>query len=292
MTRLHVPLLLSLGLLGGCVAAIPNELLSARIAYASAAQGRAAALVPAEVHKAQEALEAAEVSFRDDPKGYHTKDLAYVAQRKAQLAEALAARAVEMQSTDASNAQYQVAQDAIMRDTREQLGASKADLAASQRDAEQSARDLTVSEAARASAEGRAAAAQKALAELALVQEEARGLVVTLSGSVLFLSGESTLMPAALVRLGQVSDALMETKERGMVIEGHTDSQGSDAFNLDLGQRRAEAVRTFLVSRGHDPAKVRAAGIGEARPIGDNGTPEGRANNRRVEIVVAPVASR
>ena len=130
-----------------------------------------------------------------------------------------------------------------------------------------------------------------ALAKLAAVKEEARGLVITLSGSVLFRSDEATLLPEAQTKLGQVADALMAEKERTIVVEGHTDSQGADAYNLDLSKRRAEAVRSFLVSRGYDAGKVSAVGIGEARPLGDNATAEGRANNRRVEIVIQPKAT-
>jgi outer membrane protein OmpA-like peptidoglycan-associated protein len=69
-------------------------------------------------------------------------------------------------------------------------------------------------------------------------------------------------------------------------VEGYTDSQGSDTYNLDLSQRRADAVRDYLVHRGYDSSRVQAHGIGEGRPIADNATAEGRANNRRVEIVL------
>ena len=113
-------------------------------------------------------------------------------------------------------------------------------------------------------------------------------MVITLSGSVLFRSDEATLLPEARTRLGQVTDALMATKERSIIVEGHTDSQGSDAHNLDLSQRRAEAVRAYIVERGYDASRVRALGVGEGQPLADNGTDEGRANNRRVEIVVQP----
>jgi outer membrane protein OmpA-like peptidoglycan-associated protein len=72
------------------------------------------------------------------------------------------------------------------------------------------------------------------------------------------------------------------------VIEGHTDSRGSDSHNVDLSQRRAEAVRTYLVSRGYPSERIQAHGIGKGRPTTSNDTSEGRANNRRVEIIVQP----
>ena len=305
MIRTNLSILLAVGLLGACAPKIPLELADARLAYEQASTGPAAKLVPAEVHKAHEALGLAETAFEDDPRGYHTKDLAYVAQRKAELAEALAASAVESKSATAANAQYQTTQDAIMKDTKAQFGATQSELGATQSQLGTTQSDLTASqtagartseqlassEAARVAAEKRANDAMEALAKLAAVKEESRGLVITLSGSVLFKSGESTLLPEAQTRLGQVTDALLTTKERSILIEGHTDSQGTDADNLALSQRRAEAVRTFLTGRGYTASLVRAVGIGEVRPVADNASPEGRANNRRVEIVVEPTST-
>lgn len=283
-------LLLAFGLLG-CAPKVPLELAKARNAYESASVGPASVLVPAELHKAQLALGEAEQAFQDDPKGYHTRDLAYVAQRKAELAVALAAHATETANTKVANAQYQSTQDAIMSHTKAELGATRSDLAASESAGAQTAAALSASEKARVLAEQRTSEAMAALAKLAAVKEESRGLVITLSGSVLFRSDEATLLPEASTRLGQVSDALLATKDRSIVVEGHCDSQGSDAHNLDLSQRRANAVRDFLVGRGYTAARVRAVGIGEARPIADNETDEGRANNRRVEIIVQPAAT-
>ena len=71
-------------------------------------------------------------------------------------------------------------------------------------------------------------------------------------------------------------------------VEGFTDSRGADDMNLKLSQDRANAVKDYLVSQGVKPEKVRAMGRGEANPVASNDTPEGRANNRRVEIVVQP----
>ena len=293
MTRTNLSILLvAAGYLGGCAATIP-ELVDARVAYADAATGPAATLVPADLHKAQVALEEAEAAFRDDPRGYHAKDLAYVAQRKAELAEALAAQAGEEKTTAAANSQYQTTQDAIMLNTKSDLAASQSDLAATRTDlaytqdaAATTAAQLSTSEKARTLAEARASEAMAALAKMSAVREESRGLVITLSGSVLFRSDEATLLPEAQERLAQVADALMATRERFVIVEGHTDSQGTDAYNLDLSKRRADAVRSFLTQKGYDPDRIRAVGIGEARPIAENETAEGRANNRRVEVVI------
>ncbi|MES2638535.1 MAG: OmpA family protein [Myxococcota bacterium] len=296
--RSNLTILLALGFAVGCAPKVPLELSNARQAYQEASTSSAATLVPAEVHKAKEALGAAETAFEDDPKGYHTLDLAYVAQRKAELSQALAAAAAEEKAKAAANSQYQSTQDAIMLDTKAKLGSTQADLAATQTVAATTAAQLSASESARAvseearlKAEAQAAEAMAALAKLAAVKEETRGMVITLSGSVLFQSDQATLLPEAQTRLGQVTDALMATKERSIIIEGHTDSQGSDADNIALSQRRAEAVRSFLTTRGYDPSRIRAVGIGEVRPVADNASPEGRANNRRVEIIVEPASS-
>jgi outer membrane protein OmpA-like peptidoglycan-associated protein len=115
--------------------------------------------------------------------------------------------------------------------------------------------------------------------------------VISLSGSVLFATNKSELLPAAQDRLEQVADALLATKERRLTIEGHTDSQGSSSRNLKLSQDRAESVRAFIISRGYPGDLIRAQGMGEDRPVAGNASAEERANNRRVEIIVDRDAS-
>ncbi len=255
------------GLLVGCGTTLPpTELVEARHAYQQASAGQAAKLVPAEVHKAKEALDLAEKSFLDDPKSFQTKDLAYVANRKAKLAEALAVT---------------VAENAVAAKAAKELEKTQADIAAKAK------ADLAVEQKARVEADARLATAQADLAKLAAVKEEARGLVITLSGSVLFTSGKAELSNAAQTRLNQVAEALMMTKERKLTVEGHTDSQGSSSFNQELSQRRADVVRSYIISRGYPGDLIEARGIGEDRPVAANTSAEGRANNRRVEIIVA-----
>ena len=114
-------------------------------------------------------------------------------------------------------------------------------------------------------------------------------MVITLSGSVLFASAKSDLLPDAQIKLGDVAKALSEQDPNSkIVVEGHTDSQGAAAFNQDLSQHRAESVRAYLVSHGIAADRVTAQGFGPSRSVSDNATAEGRANNRRVEIVIQP----
>jgi outer membrane protein OmpA-like peptidoglycan-associated protein len=298
-------------LLVSCASVPPPELINARQAYKQASEGQAAQLVPAELHKAQAALAIAEKSFQDDPKSFITRDLAYVADRKAKMAEALATTAAGNATTTKANKDYQTAQTEILKNTKEDLALSqKSGIKAEQVAADQKAgletqlaaeqqgrldadkrtaektEQLTIEQNARLAAENRAIKAQADLAKLALVKEEARGLVITLSGSVLFASGKSDLLPAARDRLNQVTEALMQIKERKLTVEGHTDSQGSSSYNQELSQRRADAVRSYIISRGYQGDLIQANGIGEDRPVSTNDNAEGRANNRRVEIIV------
>jgi outer membrane protein OmpA-like peptidoglycan-associated protein len=238
------------------------------------------------LHVANQALAAAEQSFRDNPDSYQTRDLAYVAQRKAQLAEATASISIEQKSQAQSKEDLQTAQGKAVAKTKQDLSKTRTALAASERSGEATAEKLSAEQEARAAAEKRAADAQAALAKLAAVKEEPRGMVITLSGSVLFASNRAVLLPEARTRLDQVAEVLLTTRERHLTVEGHTDSQGSVNFNLDLSQRRADAVRSYLVERGYQGDLIQAHGMGKGSPIADNASPEGRANNRRVEIVI------
>jgi len=273
-------------LLGGCAATVPSELVNARLAYQHASAGPAAQLVPADLHTAQEALARANEAFAKDAKSYHTLDLAYVAQRKAEMADVLASIAAEQNKKAGSEKAYQVTQGNLLEENKEDLSQTRTALAASEQNSRETAARLSAEQRARVEADRKAADALAALAKLAAVKEEERGLVITLSGSVLFRSDESTLMSGAQSRLDQVASALMASHDRNVVVEGFTDSQGTDQYNLDLSQRRANAVRDYIVQRGYDAGRIQAHGIGEGRPIADNATAEGRANNRRVEIVL------
>jgi outer membrane protein OmpA-like peptidoglycan-associated protein len=150
-------------------------------------------------------------------------------------------------------------------------------------------RELESERKARQEAEKNAAAAVASLREIAQVKEESRGTVITLDGAVLFVTGKSELMPLARQKLDEVAKAMQDLDDKQtIVVEGHTDSKGNDDANMVLSQARAESVRSYLVSRGVKAERISAVGRGEAQPVASNDTPEGRANNRRVEIVISP----
>ncbi len=114
--------------------------------------------------------------------------------------------------------------------------------------------------------------------------ETSRGLVMTL-GDVLFDSGQSELRPAATRTVLQVAKFLRLNQRRVVRVEGYTDSRGDAQLNLELSLGRARLVRDMLVDFGVDGKRIQVAGYGEAYPVAENASNQGRARNRRVEIV-------
>lgn len=280
----------------------PKELVDARAAYDHAASGKAGQLHPAQVYEAKQALDKAEAKFKDEADAPDTKDLSYVAQRKAQYAEALAEvtaadqrlvqadkdmRALTGRALESAQAALRKSQE-DMDKQKQMTEAERLKAQNAQSDAEKARLEAEKERQARLEAERRMKQALDDLGKIAAIKEEQRGMVITLTGNVLFESGKWALLPGAQIKLNEVAEALKVNKDRDMTIEGHTDNQGNRQANIDLGQHRAESVKDYIVSRGVDGSRVKAVGIGQDRPIADNSNPEGRANNRRVEIIVSP----
>lgn len=275
--------LAAFGLLAGCASTTPpSELVNARAAYTRASTGPAAQLSPADLHTAKQTLDEAEKSFADDGASEKTKNASYTAERRVQLAEVKANIIAAQRQKEQLLAQANANQANALVNTTAALGRTKEQL-----DAERAA--LATEQQRRMEAEKRAKEAADNLAKIASVKQEPRGMVITLSGSVLFATNKSELLPAAQTKLQEVSKALtQQDKDSKIIVEGHTDSQGADDTNMTLSQRRAESVKNYLVSQGMAADRITAQGVGEGRPIADNASPEGRANNRRVEIIVQP----
>lgn len=256
----------------GCATAPPPpELVSARAAYIRAENSHAKRLDPAALHEAAVALKHAEAAYRDDDEAPETRDMAYLAERKAQYAEAQASTMNWKQREDVANQKADSARDNAAQN---QLQQTRGEL------------DKTRAELEKSESRARDAMSRLAMANTAQVKEEPRGTVITLSGAVLFASGKSALLPGAQTRLDEVATALKDQEDKNILIEGHTDSRGTDTKNQELSKGRADAVGQYLVSKGVPAARVTTAGLGASRPIADNESAEGRANNRRVEIVV------
>lgn len=141
----------------------------------------------------------------------------------------------------------------------------------------------------------KAAALQAELAELKAKPTD-RGMVLTL-GDVLFDTGRAELSPGAARNLDGLVQFLNEHPDRRIEIDGYTDSVGTDGYNQDLSQRRADTVKSTLVGRGIDPARIVSKGYGKEFPLASNSDSAGRQQNRRVEVIIgdangAPVAAR
>ncbi len=186
-------------------------------------------------------------------------------------------------------AQSQVqAQQAALQAQQAQLAAEQAQAAKAQADAE------------RARAEAAAAAANRQVQDANSVRERlrnqlnsvlatsetARGLIVNMS-DVLFDTGKYTLKPDTKIALAKVAGILQAYPGLKLQVEGYTDSVGGDDYNQKLSENRAGAVRDFLVQQGVQMNNISATGYGKADPVADNGTAQGRAQNRRVQLVVS-----
>lgn len=260
---------LSTALLGGLAAfsqacatthPMPVELSEARRDFEYTASGEAAQGAPAELHTAKKTLEKANEAFARDPDDAHVRDLAYVAQRQAAVARAQARIHVSTAQTDGAQANALASTQEELRKTKEQLN----------------------------QAEMEKKAAMEALHHIkgGQVKNDARGTVITLAGNVLFEQGKATLLPAARNTLSDLAKALVKMQAQTLVIEGYTDNTGTDKRNATVSQARAEAVLGYFASQGIAAEKMKAVGKGNTNPIAKNTTAEGRASNRRVEIVV------
>ena len=280
---------LALAALAGCgTAAAPQELMDARTAYAEASKGPAAQLAPAQLDTAKQALDAAQKSFDDDGPSDKTKDLSYIAGLRAEIAAAEGGREQAERKRAAADKDFKNTQMEGLEKTKEQLEAERRAREAANQDVKQTKAALETEKAARQEAEKKAAAAMASLAEIAKVKEESRGVVITLSGSVLFATGKSDLLPIAQDKLSQVAKAVQGLGYKSLVVQGYTDSRGNAADNDKLSLKRAQSVRDYLITQGIPADKVTAEGKGANNPVATNDTADGRAENRRVEIVVTP----
>ncbi len=280
--------------LAGCATASPpQELVDARASYLHASTGPAKTYKPDQLHEAQTELDQAEALFAKDPEGELTKTQAYLANRKAQLAEVEGKTAESIELRNRTNADANRTQAAGLRTAQGELVDTRQALASQSQALDSQTAALNAETQARIRAE---ASTKDALNKLALasvpVKQETRGLVITLPGSVLFASGKYALLSSAQDKLNQVADVLKDQEEHKISVEGYTDSRGSDATNKLLSRNRADSVRQYLVDRGVLSQHIEASGLGASRPLADNASAEGRANNRRVEIIVTPIEAR
>lgn len=114
-------------------------------------------------------------------------------------------------------------------------------------------------------------------------------LQLTMPSNVTFSVNSATIQPGFFGPLNDVAATLVEFPSTAVDIIGHASSDGADDYNMTLSQQRAQSVRTYLVGRGTQAVRINAIGMGETQPIADNASAEGRAANRRVEILLTPI---
>jgi outer membrane protein OmpA-like peptidoglycan-associated protein len=206
---------------------------------------------------------------------------AYLATQNARLAQAHAAAKAD----DARVAAGQIERDQIMLAARTREAENAKAAAANSKAVAQvalSQRDQANEEAARANEDK---ARVQAELDALKATPTPRGLVMTL-GDVLFDTGRAELKSGASRKLDQLSQFLVEHPDRRVQIDGFTDSVGTDSYNEDLSQRRADAVKTALINRGVQPSRIGTEGYGKAYPVASNSDSGGRQLNRRVEVVI------
>ena len=303
----------------GCasVSTPPPALVEARnTVNAAATDPNVLANAPLELKKANDALSRADQALAkgDDVNVNHN---AYLATQRARTAIAAGnAKASEDLIKTAETERERVRADARERDAqrarssaaaaradardaradaniqREQAAAAQSQTASAQqqafiaqREAANANDQAATAQAQAAAAEARAAGLARQLAALEALKTD-RGLVITL-GDVLFEFNRAEVKPSAQARMAQLADFLKQYPDRRVSIEGHTDNIGSAAYNNELSQRRAEAIKGQLVGLGIASDRISTVGYGKDFPVATNDTDTNRAINRRVEVVIS-----
>jgi outer membrane protein OmpA-like peptidoglycan-associated protein len=296
----------------------PQELVDARETVRSAELDPATVTgAPLELKRASDALARANLLFANREPLSDIASAAYIARQEARTALAIGAAKAREDALKAAQSERERARadvqareaerarnDASLARTDARVARNDAAAAKAAADAERARalgaegkaaeaasrasdaeRQAAVAQANASQAQQQAALLQQQLNELQAKQTE-RGLLVTL-GDVLFEFNRADVKPTATAELRKLADFLRQYPARHVLIEGHTDNIGSDAYNLQLSQRRAEAVASVLRGMGVVEPRVSVVGYGKSHPIADNSTDTNRALNRRVEVYIS-----
>jgi len=316
---------LSLFLAAGCANSQQEKIAKdrlelARTAYLEAKANRnVEAFAPLPFAEAEKALQAAERAKNPE----EMEQLAYVAEKRSKIAVAVAEG--RMAERDADRLSRETADIIAQKRTQEAriaqkeaenarlLAMAEAERAAKAKKEAEEARSLASAEAeratrAKAEAEAKAREAEQArlaaraeaekaarakaeadqltkeLSDLKAKQTE-RGIILTL-GDVLFATGKADLSPEAMRRVDKLVEFLQKYTNRNVLIEGHTDSVGSDEYNLTLSQKRADSVKETLTGKGIEEKRITTVGYGKKYPVASNDTTAGKQQNRRVEVSI------
>lgn len=303
----RTPLVLALALFIGACSSVPTtttQLSQTRAAYASAqASPDIARYAQLELQQAGEALAQANAAAKDNDSLERINSLAYVARQKVALTQEVTKQRI----AEAEVAQSGKQRDQMRLDQRTQEAAvAKANAQAAQANAQAATASAQASNANAAQAQLAAQTAQANAAQAQLKTQEAqnraallevelkalaakktaRGVVITL-GDVLFGTDLARLTAEGMQSAQRLAKVLQENPERNVLVEGFTDSTGSEAHNQQLSERRANAVRTALLESGVAGERIAMRGYGESFPVAANDTQGNRQLNRRVEIVLS-----
>jgi outer membrane protein OmpA-like peptidoglycan-associated protein len=245
------------------------------------------------IKDADAAVRAAEKPQTDEPLARH---LVLIADRKVETAKALAETSfAEDQRTTLTEQREKARLDARTREAdtaKVQAAVARADSAEQKLAADRSRVEADTARVNAASSQQQSADLQRQASELQRRIDEMnakvtdRGVVLTL-GDVLFTSGQADLKASATGNLNKLATFLAAYPDRTVMVEGYTDSVGSDDYNQGLSQRRADGVKSYLVTQGVGAVRLTSLGKGETGPVAGNDTSDGRQQNRRVEVVIS-----
>lgn len=303
----HAPTLLVLSLLLGACSTVPQStpLLDQTRSEFQMAQSdpNVSKYAPLELKQASEALNQANTASINHDDDQKVNQLAYIARQKVALTrEVTKQKVAEANVSDASSQRDQMrlqqrTREADQANRNAQKSKSDADMAKmsaekSRLDADKAKMDAASAQSDSADAQrltqeaqARAALLESELAELAAKKTD-RGMVITLGG-VLFGSNLASLNSQGMQTAKKLATVLEKNPKRTVLIEGHTDSKGSDAHNQVLSENRANAVKTSLQRLGVAADRIMVHGYGEMYPVASNTTAQNRQLNRRVEIVLS-----
>jgi outer membrane protein OmpA-like peptidoglycan-associated protein len=252
------------------------------MAYNQAAEDQAVVQhAPGALREAKQVLSRAEQAWRADKNVVEVEHLSYLTEQRVAIARAK----TDNQTSEADRRRLSQEREVVLREARiEETDQARREAEQARREAEQARREAEQARTRQEETVKQMAMLREQLGTLK-AKETSRGTVLTL-GSVLFAPGKAHLKSEALQNLYALVTFMRDNPQRTAIVEGYTDNAGSDEFNLDLSQRRAEAVRDFLIKNGVGVERITARGYGEASPVASNDTEAGRQQNRRVEIVL------
>lgn len=270
-TNRYIPVVLvAAAVLSGCGTAPKNASLDEAHAIYSSARNNPeiTALAAVELKNADDTLNRADKALSTGESTDEVNNLAYIAKQQVAIAEQTAKRkSAEQEVTEAGSARDKLLLEA--RTSEAEQAKQQLELA---REKMRQDQDLI--------------ARQKMQLEELHAKETERGMVITF-GDVLFRTGQSTLESGGMRNVQKLADFLKQYPQYKTLIEGYTDSVGSDAMNQSLSEQRANAVKTALMDMGVGAERIKTRGYGEAYPVASNNTADGRQLNRRVEVILS-----